>query len=102
MADNFLVTLIAPPSLEENLVDWLLCHEGRYGFTSFAVAGHAGHHQGLSLGEQVAGRKKQVRFEMHVLETDLAELIAGLKRDFAGTGLHYWVSPVQECGTLTI
>lgn len=100
MTDNYLVTLIAAPSLEETLVDWLLSHEGRYGFTSSCVAGHASRHEGLSLEEQVAGRKKQVRFEMHVRQADLTGLLEGLKDDFAGTGLHYWVSPVLDCGNL--
>lgn len=119
MTDIYLVTLIAAPSLEENLVDWLLSHESRreadcgscetepagsakccHGFTSFAVSGHSSRHQGLSLEEQVAGRKKQVGFEMHIRGPDLAALLAGLKQDFAGTGLHYWVTPVLDSGTL--
>lgn len=100
MTDNYLVTLTAAPSLEETLVDWLLSHEGRYGFTSFPVAGHASRHQGLSLEEQVAGRKKRVCFEIHVHKEDLADLLTGLKQDFANTGLHYWLSPLLECGTL--
>lgn len=100
MNNNHLVTLIAAPSLEETLVDWLLSHEGRYGFTSFPVSGHASDHQELCLEEQVAGRKKQVRFEMHVHKEDLTDLLIGLKQDFAGTGLHFWVSPVLECGSL--
>jgi hypothetical protein len=100
MPENYLLTLIAPPSLEENLVDWLLSREGRYGFTSFPVAGHSGQHRGLSLGEQVEGRKKQIRFEMHVQQAELEALLGGLKQDFAGTCLHYWVAPIKECGTL--
>lgn len=100
MADNYLVILIAAPSLEESLVDWLLSHEGQYGFTSFPVDGHSSSHRNLSLEEQVVGRKKQVRFEMHVNREDLTSLIGGLKQDFSNTGLHYWVSSVLDSGNL--
>lgn len=93
-----LLTLIAPPNLEETLVDWLLEFESDYGFSSFAVNGHSSRHAGLSLAEQVSGRKRQIRFELHLPDTELASLVEGLKRDFAGTGLHYWVVPVLDHG----
>lgn len=100
MTDISLVTIIISPSLEETLVDWLLSHEGNYGFTSFPVSGHSIRHGHLSLEEQVAGRQKQVRFEMHVRGDDVAGLLTGLKTDFTGTGLHYWVAPILESGGL--
>lgn len=98
MTGTTLLTLIAPPSLEEPLVDWLLQFESRYGFSSYSVNGHSSRHEGLSLAEQVSGRKRQIRFEMHLPEGEWEPLIERLKRDFPGTGLHYWVSPILELG----
>lgn len=98
MNEFFLLTLIAPPGLEEPLVDWLLEFESEYGFSSFPVNGHSSRHEGLTLAEQVSGRKRHIRFEMHLPEAELAALIERLKGDFAGVDLHYWVSPVLGHG----
>lgn len=93
-----LLTLIAPPSLEEPLVDWLLQFESEFGFSTFPVSGHSSRHEGLTLAEQVSGRKRQIRFEMHLPETEWRPLIGRLRRDFAGADLHYWVVPIEELG----
>ncbi|QSA96611.1 DUF3240 family protein [Methylococcus sp. EFPC2] len=100
MTAHNLITLTVSPSIEEALVDWLLGLETTRGFTSFPVHGHSSQLQGLSLAEQVAGRKKQVRFQIHLPERETAEFIARLQQDFQGTGLHYWISPVTESGHL--
>jgi hypothetical protein len=92
----YLLTLIAPPRLEEPLVDWLLAFE--YGFSSFPVNGHTSRQEGLTLAEQVSGRKRHVRFDMHLPETEWGSLVERLRRDFAGTGIHYWISPVTAQG----
>lgn len=94
MPPFFLITLVVPPTLEEPLVDWLLQFESEFGFSSFPVNGHSSRHEGLSLAEQVSGRKKQIRFEMHLPESEWRPLIEQLQRDFNGAGIHYWVSPV--------
>jgi hypothetical protein len=98
MHDCQLFTLTAPPSLEEPLVDWLLQFAPEHGFTSFPAFGHSSRHQGLSLAEQVSGRKKQVRFELRLPSAELASLVERLQQDFAGTGLHYWITPVLGHG----
>jgi hypothetical protein len=94
----FLLTLIVPPTLEEPLVDWLLQFESESGFSTSPVNGHSSRHEGLTLAEQVSGRKKHIRFEMHVPEAEWRPLIEQLRRDFAGAGIHYWVSPVVTQG----
>lgn len=98
MTDRYLLTFIAPPALEEPLVDWLLERESQYGFSSFAVNGHSSRHEGLTLAEQVSGRKRQIRFEMHLSDTDAWSLMQGLQKDFSGTGIHYWITPIIESG----
>ncbi|BBL73750.1 DUF3240 family protein [Methylomagnum ishizawai] len=100
MSEFSLLTLICPPGLEEPLVDWLLESLPDHGFSTFPVSGHSSRHQGLSLAEQVAGRKRQVRFELHAPEAELFRLVERLTTEFAGTGLHYWMTPVLAQGRI--
>jgi len=95
---EYLVTLNVPPLLEEAVVDCLLSIEAADGFSSLAVNAHASGHEGLSLAEQVAGRQKQIRFQMYLPEQQLGVLTEQLKQCFSGSGIHYWVLPVLESG----
>jgi len=97
---EFLVTINVPPLLEESVVDCLLAIEAAGGFSSLVVSAHGSEHEALSLAEQVAGRKRQIRFQMYVPEQQLSVLIDKLKQDFSGAGMHYWVMPVLESGSI--
>ncbi len=98
MNPQVLITLTVSTSIEESLVDWLLEFATHSGFTSFPVNGHSSREQGLSLAEQVAGRKKHVRFQIHVPNDDLPHFLEKLKSDFAGAGIHYWVTTLNDVG----
>ncbi len=98
MNPQTLITLSVSPSIEESLVDWLLEFAIHSGFTSYPVNGHSSREEGLSLAEQVAGRKKQIRFQMHIPDEELPRFLEQLKRDFAGAGVHYWVTPLIDAG----
>ncbi len=98
--EEFLITLNVPPSLEEAIVDCLLTFEAEHGFSSFPVSAHDHKNEGLSLAEQVTGRQRKIRFQMYVAKMDLAALVSRLKADFSGSGIHYWVLPVIEKGTI--
>lgn len=100
MTAEVLLTLTVSPRLEETLVDWLLSRAACHGFTTFPVAGHSCSHRGLALAEQVSGRKKQVRFQLHLPGTEVPALLEQLRRDFAGSGMHYWISPVLDSASL--
>lgn len=95
---EYLVTLNASPSIEEAVVDCLLTFETKDGFTSFPVSAHDHKNQNLSIAEQVAGRQDQIRFQMYIPEQDLPILLDKLKKEFSGSGIHYWVLPVIENG----
>ncbi len=95
---EYLVTLNIPPSLEEAIVDCLLTFETEDGFSSFPVSAHDHKNQNLSIAEQVAGRQNQIRFQMYIPEQDLQVLLDKLKKEFSGSGIHYWVLPVIENG----
>jgi hypothetical protein len=91
------LTLIAPPALEETLVDWLM-QAGGESFISSPVSGHLRDSSSFSLAEQVSGRKRQCRFEVMLTAEELPVFLEGLRKTFAGTGMHYWVSAVEEAG----
>jgi Protein of unknown function (DUF3240) len=97
---GYLVTINVPPTLEEAVVDCLLILESAQGFSSFPVSSHDHKNEGLSLGEQVTGRQRKVRFQMYVPEQSLAKLLAQLRTEFSGSGINYWVMPVIENGVI--
>ena len=97
---EYLVTINAPPILEEAVVDCLLSVDVADGFSSLAVYAHTSDHKDLSLAEQVTGRQKQIRFQMYIPQQQLSDLLAQLKHCFAGSGIQYWVLPVLESGRI--
>lgn len=97
---EYLVTLNVPTMLEESVVDCLLTFEAEHGFSSFEVYAHDHRNTGLSLAEQVSGRRKRIRFQMYIREADLSALLDKLKEKFNNAGIHYWVLPVLEKGLI--
>ena len=97
---SLLLEITVNPEQEEDMVDWLLNRDNAYGFSSFAVNGHSSQHDGLSLAEQVAGRKQQVRFQIHLEDDDVYRVLNRLRKDFEGSGVHYWILPVVESGRM--
>lgn len=95
-----LLILIAPPNLEEMLVDVLLQQTEISGFTTSNVSGHGSSHGDgavqLSLVEQVTGRQQRVQFMMHASLADLQSLVADLKVRFNKTDIHYILMPIAE------
>ncbi len=100
MSELALLTVIAPIAIEEVLVDWLLENAPELGFCSGPVNGHSERHGQLSLSEQVAGRKRQIRFEVAASDTEVSQLLDGLRRDFARADLTWWVTPLSAFGRL--
>jgi hypothetical protein len=85
-----ILTLTAPRTLEEELVDFFLDREHQHGFTSLHVRGHSLEHSQLTPIEQVTGRQHQVQFQVQVNETEAQEICKRLETRFSGTGIHYW------------
>jgi hypothetical protein len=100
MAEQYLLTITVSPSLEEPLVDWLLENFGEMGFTSFPVFGHSSRTEGLTQAEQVTGRRRQFRFQIHISADKSEAFLNQLRSDFSGVGLHYWLSPLIETGRI--
>ncbi|MCF7968393.1 MAG: DUF3240 family protein [Methylococcaceae bacterium] len=100
MGGASLLTLIAPVGLEEPLVDWLLEHASSNGFCSGPINGHSASHESLTVAEQVSGRQRQIRFEVHAQEGEVNLMLERLRGDFADAGIHFWVVPLLESGKI--
>lgn len=94
-----LLRLNIPPSLEEDLVDFLLARDDIRGFQSTEVRGH-GQVGAMSIAEQVAGRRRRVQFEI-VLDADTTEaLLDKLREAFPLRDVVFWILPVVGSGRL--
>ena len=98
--DQCLLVLIVTPAIENAMVDWLLERDDIPGFTSTPINGHGASTHSLTPAEQVAGRQRQIMFQLH-LPTDSAHTLVDAIRDaFSGSGMHYWLTPVLASGHL--
>jgi len=94
------VLLVAPPALEDPLVDWLLHRADVPGFSSFPIRGHGAAHEHLSPAEQVEGRAAQVLFWVELPAPRARQVIDGLRRDLPPARVHYWLFPAIEAGRI--
>ena len=99
MNESCLLVLVAPPQIEETLVDFLLESEGFSGFSLMKIDGSPAHGI-LTLAEQVTGRKRQVMFQVHASCAETRTLVTHLRKTFRGSGLHYWIAPLIEAGPI--
>jgi len=95
-----LAVITSPPSLETEIVDWLLSQDRGSGFSSANVNGHSTQHDHLSIAEQVSGRQRRVQFQVQLDAGVLDEFLESLKTVFSGADLHYWILPISAGGHL--
>jgi hypothetical protein len=100
MENLSLISIVVSTAIEDTLVDWLLEREEIPGFTSLPINGHGSSVRSLTLQEQVAGRKRQVLFQIYLSSQEARGIIEAMKQDFPGSGIHYWVVPVEDAGRL--
>jgi hypothetical protein len=100
MESHVLLSLVVSPAVEDVIVDWLLERSEVSGFTSYPVSGHGASVHAMNLAEQVAGRRRQILFQTHLPKSRAEKVVAELKRDFAGSGMHYWILPLSASGHL--
>ncbi|MHB9117973.1 MAG: DUF3240 family protein [Burkholderiales bacterium] len=95
------LTLLCPPAIEEKLLDLLLMSPNIVTvFTSTATAAHGLAHENLDETEQVMGRARATEVQVIFAAADKAALLEAIRRQFAGAGLRYWVTPVIEAGEI--
>ncbi len=100
MTDSCLLTLVAPPSLEDTLIDWLLMQDYISGFNSVEINGHGARSHQISIYEQVTGRQKRIEFQIHTEISIANSMIDVLKIKFLNSGLHYILTPVLSAGQI--
>lgn len=97
---NFCLVLLAPPSVEEKLLDVLLGTVGNEVFTSIPTFSHGTSHGRLSSVEQVMGRSAAVQIQIVLTEEEMNDLLERLRNEFRGTGLRYWASALALQGEI--
>jgi hypothetical protein len=96
---NACLTLILPRSLEEALIDALLRHPDRIGpFTAHPAEGHGAPGAIVSPAEKVRGRTERVRIDILVDRERAPNLVTGLREEFRGAQVFWWLSPVLDAG----
>ena len=93
MAD-YCLTLICPPTVEEKLLDVLLANVGGEVFTSTHTHSHGIAPNRLTATEQVMGRSRAMQVKVLLSSSELKRLRELLQREFAGTGVRYWATPL--------
>ncbi len=96
--NDVVLYLVVAPAVEDAMADWLLEREDATGFSSVPINGHGSSEKSMTLAEQVAGRRRQVLFLLHLPEAVARALLEDLTRDFAGSGMHYWMTPAMAFG----
>lgn len=98
MSETCLINLVVTPEVEDAVTDWLLERDGVAGFSSHPIAGHGSSVHAMSLAEQVAGRRRQILFQLYLPLDEAQALLAAVRQDFAGSGMHFWLLPVLDSG----
>lgn len=99
-ARELCLVMVAPPEIEEKLLDVLLAVVGTQVFTSTPSFSHGTAQGRLSSVEQVMGRSRSVQVQIIVTDAEMAMLLQLLRESFAGTGLRYWALPLAALGEI--
>jgi hypothetical protein len=94
------LTLLCPPDIEEKILDLLLLTPEVRVFTSAPTAAHGLGLSELNTTEQVLGRARMVQVEALLSEEHKDALLLVIRREFARTGVRYWLAPVVESGDI--
>ena len=97
-ADRVLVVLSVVPGLEEPVVDWLMERDGDTGFTSVPAFGHGADAEGLSIAEQVTGRRRRLRFEIAMPRAQCRSFLDEAVARFGTADIHVMVLPILAAG----
>jgi hypothetical protein len=97
--DVVLLTLVLPVALEDAVLELLLEHPATESFSSSPARGHGAHESRLSVSEQVAGWRREVRIEVLVAAEQEAALRESLGARLPTPEVRYWTLPVSAAGS---
>lgn len=96
-----LLTLIAPATLEDNLVDLLLALPALAdGFTNHPADGHGQAVALVGANENVRGRGTRVCIRLALRADAVQPLLAELRTALPDANVFYWLTPLLDCGRL--
>jgi len=95
---NVSCSILCPPDVEEKLLDRLLITFPDEMFISTPTFGHGVAHGAMNPNEQVLGRARGLHVQIVLGGDEWQTLRELLIREFVGTGIRYWVTPVSEEG----
>jgi len=98
MENPYVLHLVVSPAVEYAVADWLLERDEVSGFSSLPIAGHGSSEKSMSVAEQVAGRRRQVMFMLHLEQAAGESLLEAIREEFRGRGMHYWLMPAAAAG----
>lgn len=94
------LTVLCPPAVEDKLLDSLLMLSPALVFTRTPTAAHGLAVGALSPAEQVMGRAEATEVQVIFGAQDKQQVLDELRRQLAGAGLRYWLTPVVESGEI--
>lgn len=95
-----LLTIVFPCSLESQIIDFMLEHEGQtLGFICSEVSGHGRNAVYATAREKVRGMAKQMRLTAIISEADAKNLLADLQKMFGQANIVHWLSPLISYGS---
>lgn len=100
MNSTCLLSLVVSPEVESTVTDWLLDQPVVRGFSSYPIAGHGSSEQSMTLAERVSGTRSQILFQLELPCDHANTLLDGIRTQFAGSGMHFWLQPVLQSGHL--
>lgn len=100
-ANDTLLTLAIPVSLEEDVIDFLLLHpKWAGGFTILAAQGVGQGTRLQSAMELVQGRSARKVLMIGGVQSELEQLLAALAEEIPSPEVTYWMSPISASGRL--
>jgi hypothetical protein len=97
---QLLYVISIPPSLEDQLIDWLLDRAEPAGFSSSSISGHSSDPSHLSVAEKVSGKQHRLQFQVQIDAAQVEPFTAGLRAEFDGSDVHFWAIPLALSGSL--
>lgn len=98
---SYLLTINTPTIIEDVVIDWFLEQEEINEFSSMIIRGHGSAEENMSLPEKVTGKTKRVSFQFHLNELTVKTFLNKIKYKFAGSDIHYMITPIIETGDLS-
>jgi hypothetical protein len=96
--NDCILALIAPLSIENDLVDWLLDYRADIMFSTERVNCYGMPHDTLDAAQQVLGHQAKIFFQLQLPANDAKDICTQLQKTFDHSAIRYWIIPTLETG----